>query len=218
MTSIRLKKPISEEVYNIIKSKILSNDLIPGQRLVETDIAQKLKVSRTPIREALKQLEHDGLITYYPRRGSVVSEMSIDDAIAIYEVREALESLAVRLLCMNVTRKDIKLLEQIVLDMEDSIQKEEFEILKDLHGKWTDAIIQLTTNNYLKNQMITLYENLGRLRKVSLFNVKHSLEAYKETKATLQSVIDGDEKESEKLAKIHVRNARKRFMENVIEK
>lgn len=206
---------LSNEVYNILKAKIISNELDPGDRLVETDIAKNLQVSRTPIREALKQLEQDGLVTYYPRRGSVVSEISVKDALEMYEVREVIEGLAVRLLCMNINRKDIQSLEEIVLDMEERIKSEDYDSLLNLHSKWNSRIMDLTKNKYLKNQMIGLYENLGRLRRISLYNLKDLKSACEEIKKILQGITDGDEDQCQQLAGLHVRNAKERFLANV---
>ncbi|WP_312906251.1 GntR family transcriptional regulator [Tissierella praeacuta] len=218
MSTIKLKKPISEEVYGKLKLNILKNQLKPGERLVESDIAKKLKVSRTPVREALKQLEQDGLVTYFPRRGSIVSEISIRDALELYEVREYLEGLMIRLICTNIRRSDVKLLEEIVQDMENSIKAENYDSLFSLHAKWTETIIDLTTNKQLKNQMIVLNENLGRLRKISLYNFNHTIAAYDETRDILEAIISGDEDESERLARLHVRNAKQRFMANVMDR
>lgn len=215
MSSQYNKKPISEQVYEKLKIDILNNKLKPGEKLVETDIAEEFDVSRTPIREALKQLEQDGLVTYFPRRGSMVSEISIEDALDLYEVREYLEGLSVKLVCMNVSRTEIKKFEEIVLEMEEKIEKKDYEELYKLHSDWTETIIKLTNNKYLKEQMIVLFENLDRLRSISLYNIDHTTAAYIETKDILQAIIDGDELESERLARLHVRNARERFIANI---
>lgn len=217
MKSRKSKKPISLKVYEKLKSDIINNKLKPGEKLIECDIAADLKVSRTPIREALKQLEQEGFVTYFPRRGSIVSKISIEEAMEIYEVREYLESLSIKLICTSISRKDIKLLEKIVKEMEESIEKKDYDNLYRLHTKWTDTVINFTTNKYLKAQMINLYQHLDRLRRVSLYKSKHAMQAYEETKDILQAIIDGDEIKSERLARHHVRNASKRFIENINE-
>lgn len=209
------RKPISLKVYEKIKLDIIDNKLKPGEKLIELDIAADLKVSRTPVREALKQLEQEGLVTYFPRRGSIVSQISIEDAMEIYEVREYLEGLSIKLICLNIRRKDIRELQNIVKEMEESIAELDYDRLYKLHSKWTDSVIELTVNKYLKVQMISLYQNLGRLRRVSLFQKKHAQQAFEETKDILQAIIDGDEMKSERLARQHVRNASKRFIENI---
>lgn len=217
MEQKKIRKPISLKVYEKLKLDIIDNKLKPGEKLIELDIAEELKVSRTPIREALKLLEQEGLVTYFPRRGSIVSKISIEDALEIYEVREYLESLAIKLICLNIGRKDIRKLESIILQMEESTEKDDYDNLYMLHSRWTNGIIELTTNKYLKTQMINLYQNLGRLRRISLYQKKHAMQAFLETRDILQAIIDGDEVESEKLARAHVRNASKRFIENTEE-
>ncbi len=209
------KKPISEEVYEKIKMKILKNILVPGERLIELELAEDLSVSRTPVREALKQLEQDGLITYYPRKGSIVSEVSVEDALELYEVREYLEGLAVKIVCLNISRKEIRTLEEIVKEMENQINLKDHEKLKKLHAQWSEAIINMADNKYLRTTMISLYENLGRISRVSLYYWEQSTIAYKEIKHILESIIEGDEKESEELARVHVRNAKDRYLSNI---
>ena len=215
MRNSSAKKPISEQVYDNIKMKILKNILEPGERLIELEIAEELSVSRTPIREALKQLEQDGLITYYPRKGSIVSEVSVDDALELYEVREYLEGLAVKIVCLNISRKEIRVLEDIVNDMEIQINLKDHEKLKKLHGEWSRAIINMSDNKYLTSTMISLYENLGRISRVSLYYWDQSKIAYEEIKNILDSIIEGDELESERLAKLHVKNAKERYLSNI---
>lgn len=215
MRNVSNKKPISEEVYEKIKMKILKNILEPGERLVEMELAEELSVSRTPVREALKQLEQDGLVTYYPRKGSIVSEVSVEDALELYEVRECLEGLAVKIVCLNISRKEIRDLEEIVKEMKDSINLKNHAQLKILHGQWSEAIISMANNKYLKSTMISLYENLGRISRVSLYYWEQSVIAYKETEGILGSIIKGDVEESERLAKLHVRNAKDRYLSTI---
>lgn len=217
MDSEHNKKTISGQVYEKLKIDILNNILKPGEKLVESEIAEECEVSRTPVREALKLLEQDGLVTYFPRRGSIVSEISVNDALELYEVREYLEGLAIKLICLNLNRKDIKKFEEIVFEMEKSIKEKNYENLYKLHSNWTETIIDLTKNKYLKDQMIVLFEKLDRLRRISLYNNKHTSEAYEETRDILQAIIDGDELESEKLARQHVKNAKERFIANIRE-
>ena len=215
MNSGYSKKPMSEIVYEKLREEILNNELKPGEKLIEMDISKRLDVSRTPVREALKQLEQEGLVTNYPRKGSTVSQISIEEAIEVYEVREYLEALAIRQLCLNIRRKDIRVLEEIINNMDISVSKNDNEKLYSLHSQWTKTIIELITNNYLKNQMISIYQHLERLRSVSLVRWEHSKEAFEETKQIFLALEEGDEDKSEECARVHVRNAKKRFISNV---
>ena len=215
MSIVDEKKSMSEEVYDILKSEILENKLKPGEKLVEMEISKRLNVSRTHVREALKQLEQERFVTNFPRKGSIVSEISVHDAIEIYEVREYLEGLLIKQLCLNVSRRDIKELEIIVDDMEKTISKNDRPNLYKLHSEWTEKIVELSSNEFLKSQINVVYENLERLRSVSLYKWEHMVEAYNETKNILEAIIDGDEVKAEKLARTHVINAKNRFIENM---
>jgi len=82
--------PVSIYAYNKIKAAILNNELMSGEKLVEESLAESLKISRIPIRGALRQLEQEGFVTYYPQRGSIVSHVSASLAQELYEVREVL--------------------------------------------------------------------------------------------------------------------------------
>lgn len=210
------KISMSEKVYLKLKDDILENKLKPGEKLVEEDLANEFKVSRTPVREALKQLDQDGLVTYYPRRGSVVSELSLKDAKELYEVREVLEGLAIKQICLNVDSKGITVLENIIEQMDKAIESNNFDKMKLLHKQWTEVTLLLTKNDLLKDYLISVSKNLERLRKISLYEPVHSIDAYYETKDIFHAIQNNDSENSEKLARLHVRNARKRFEKNLM--
>lgn len=213
---LKSKVSMSNTVYLKIKEDIINNRLKPGEKLVEENLAEEFCVSRTPIREALKQLDKDGLVTYYPRRGSFVSEISINDLQELYDVREVLEGLAIKHICMNIGSQNIKLLENIVANMDEAIKVGDFDQMKSLHKEWTEATLFLTKNSLLKNYLIAVTKNLVRLRKISLHEPEQSLDAYKETKDILNAIVKNDPEESERLARLHVKNARMRFEKNLI--
>ncbi|MEM7735292.1 MAG: GntR family transcriptional regulator [Deinococcota bacterium] len=104
-------------VTNRLRKLILTNQIKAGERLKQDDIARLLGVSRTPVREAIRQLETEGLITTLPYKGAVVTRVSEEELEDIYQIRIALEARATRLACHNMTPKDIEVLEQIVANM-----------------------------------------------------------------------------------------------------
>ncbi len=215
MKELRMGMPISQEVYQKIKYDILENNLKPGEKLIEENIATELNVSRTPVREALKQLDQDGLVTYFPRRGSVVSDISLEDAKELYEVREVLEGLAIKHICMNINRKDLKKLGDIVSNMEKAMAKDDYEYMTELHKVWSETTFMLIQSDLLKSYLTSIMDNLGRLRKISLYNPVHSYDAFKETRDIYNAIAENQPGECEILARLHVRNARKRFEGNI---
>jgi DNA-binding GntR family transcriptional regulator len=215
--NFKSKISMSERVYQRIKSDILENKLKPGEKLIEENLANEFNVSRTPVREALKQLDQDGLITYYPRRGSVVSQISMKDAQELYEIREVLEGLAIRRICLEVNSHNIKILENIITSMDKAIESNDYSSMEKLHRNWTEATLEMTNNELLKSYLLSVTKNLGRLRKISLYRPVQSIDAYKETKDIYNAIASNDPDESERLAKLHVRNARNRFEKNLLE-
>lgn len=211
MKSLKSNMSMSEIVYLKLKSDILENRLKPGVKLVEENLANEFNVSRTPVREALKQLDQDGLITYFTRKGSIVSQISLKDAQELYEVREVLEGLAIKQICLSMDSQSLRILEDIVAKMDEAIENNDYEMMKILHSQWTEAILSLVKNDLLKNNLVAITKNLVRLRKISLFETTQSIDAYRETKKILNAIIKSDADESENLARLHVRNAKKRF-------
>lgn len=94
--------------YEIIKGWIVNQDLGPGMKLQEDALAERLGVSRTPIREALSRLAHEGLVTMVPRRGTFVVDLTQEDIVDLYEVREAIEGMAARLAARRRTAEQLR--------------------------------------------------------------------------------------------------------------
>ena len=95
--------PLRDVVFNTLRQAILKGELAPGERLMEIQLAEKLGVSRTPIREAIRKLEKEGLVTIEPRKGAYASDISIKDMVDVLEVRQYLESLAAGMAAVRIT-------------------------------------------------------------------------------------------------------------------
>ena len=104
--------PLRDVVFNTLRQGILTGELKPGERLMEIHLADKLGVSRTPIREAIHMLELEGLVTMIPRRGAVVSQITEKGIKDVLEVRRALDVLSVELACERITADELSALEK----------------------------------------------------------------------------------------------------------
>ena len=100
--------PLRDVVFNTLRQAILRGELKPGERLMEIQLANKLGVSRTPIREAIRKLELEGLVLMIPRKGAEVAEITEKNMRDVLEVRKALEELAVQLASDNITKEEIE--------------------------------------------------------------------------------------------------------------
>jgi DNA-binding GntR family transcriptional regulator len=117
-------------VCDELRNRIVSGQLPPGLRLVESSLAEDLAVSRAPVREAIRQLEHEGFVTISPRRGAAVAELSVEDAMDCYEIRAALEAVAAKRAAKRRTDDDLALLRQILAIGDEYVTA----------GRWADLV------------------------------------------------------------------------------
>ena len=125
-------RPIREIAYEVLKKAIITGEIPAGERIVETDYADRLHISRTPLREALRKLERDGLVEYVMRRGVVVRAFTIEDVQEIYTIRNALEMLTLPSIIENATAEDIQSLREKLAEMDRAAAKDDVEALSPL--------------------------------------------------------------------------------------
>ena len=125
-------KPIREIAYEVLKKAIITGEIPAGERIVETDYADRLHISRTPLREALRKLERDGLVEYVMRRGVVVRAFTIDDVREIYTIRNSLEMLTLPAIIEKATKEDIDSLRERLSEMNRLQAKDDIEGLSPL--------------------------------------------------------------------------------------
>ena len=116
-------KPIREIAYETLKHAIITGELPAGSRIVETEYAERMHISRTPLREALRKLERDGLVEYMLRRGVVVRAFTISDVEEIYTIRNCLEMLTLPAIIENATEQDIRYLRSLLSEMDEFEEK-----------------------------------------------------------------------------------------------
>ncbi|SCH52976.1 MULTISPECIES: GntR family transcriptional regulator [unclassified Romboutsia] len=207
-------RPIREVVLDEIRSAIFENKIKPGDRLVENVIASSMGISRTPVREALRQLEIEGLAVNIPRRGTLVKGISKEDAMEIYDLREVLEGLAVRLACLNISRREINRLKEIIDIMKETMNEENYDEYMKAHTEYNDIIMSASKNKRLLSQIENIYEYLKSLRKVGLHAIEKRSDILEEHIKIVQAIDKGNEYLAEEEARKHVRNAKKRFIES----
>ncbi|MDU3010531.1 MAG: GntR family transcriptional regulator [Peptoniphilus harei] len=156
------KKSLSNLVYRDLKDKILKNQLLPGDKLIEIEIASKLGVSRTPVREALKKLEEDGLVTSFPRKSFIVSKISVKEAKNLYIVRKSLEPLAVELLAEKGFNEKTEYFQKVNEDLRVAIENKDEELAQNLIIEWNMALVSCLNNEILVEVMNMINQRLYR--------------------------------------------------------
>ena len=152
--------PLREVVFKTLRQSILTGELKPGERLMEIHLAEKLGVSRTPIREAIRKLELEGLVTMIPRRGAEVAKISEKNLKDVLEVRTCLDSLAVRLACQRITDEQIDDLKKACDDFVLATKTGEATAITKADVKLHDVIVRATGNERLQQMINTLSEQM----------------------------------------------------------
>ena len=145
--------PLREVVFNNLRDAILKGDLKPGERLLENQLADKLGVSRTPVREALRMLEQENLVLLIPRKGAQVLSISAEDIKNIMEIRSSLEVLAMKHACKNMSPEKIQELKRLNVMFEEAFEKaaelHDYQEVADIDVQFHNIIIESANNDML---------------------------------------------------------------------
>lgn len=156
--------PLRDVVFQTLRQAILRGELKPGERLMEIHLAQKLGVSRTPVREAIRKLELEGLVLMIPRKGAVVAEITISDLEDVLEVRMTLEELAVRYACKRITQEQLADLRRLSEEFKKTLYGGDVGACAQADAAFHDAIYEATGNKRLIQILNNLREVMYRYR------------------------------------------------------
>lgn len=156
--------PLRDVVFNTLRQAILRGELKPGERLMEIQLANKLGVSRTPIREAIRKLELEGLVLMIPRKGAEVAEITEKSLRDVLEVRKALEELAVQLACDKITEEEILQLKRTAKEFAEALKADDVTKFAQADVKFHDVIYKATGNLRLIQLLNNLQEQMYRYR------------------------------------------------------
>jgi DNA-binding GntR family transcriptional regulator len=156
--------PLRDVVFNSLRAAILKGELAPGERLMEKQLADRMGVSRTPIREAIRKLELEGLVVMVPRKGAEVARITEKDLKNVLEVRCALEELAVTLACEKITNDELKHLKATISEFSKAVIKEDVEKIVEKDVEFHDIIFNATGNDKLIQILNNLREQIYRYR------------------------------------------------------
>ena len=214
------KQSLTTKVYNHIRNGILDGSYKDGDFLVETRLAEELEVSRTPIREALKQLELEGLVTIIPNKGAYVDGITAKDIFDIYEIRSYLEGLCAKWACRNITEEQLDDLDEITYLSDFHIQREHWEQIFELDNRFHLLLYKACGSTVLEHILSDYHHYVERVRKNTLSSQGRAGKAAQEHKAILNAVREKNEELAEKLANEHIykslENIKKQGMENLM--
>ena len=198
--------PLRDVVFNTLRDAILTGKLVPGERLMENQLAEKLGVSRTPVREALRMLELENLVELVPRKGAQVLDMSEKDITNILEVRSALEGLATSLACKKMTKEDLQQLKNMEVDFEKAVADNDVEHFVDIDEDFHDLIFAATENDKLISIFRNLRIQLYRYRMAQAKNNETSMSTIvAHHRSIIRAIENHDAEEGASIAQGHIK-------------
>ncbi|MCI9147782.1 MAG: GntR family transcriptional regulator [Hungatella sp.] len=156
--------PLRDVVFNTLRQAILRGELEPGERLMEIQLAERLGVSRTPIREAIRKLELEGLVLMIPRKGAEVAKISEKSLRDVLELRRCLEELAIELACQRMTEEEINGLEKAQEAFREAVSSKDVMLMAETDEKYHEIIYEGTNNSRLVQIINNLREQMYRYR------------------------------------------------------
>jgi DNA-binding GntR family transcriptional regulator len=198
------KATLTDRVYETLRADILTNRLPPGTPLQEGALANALGVSRGPIREATRRLAAEGLVSVVPRRGAVVSSLSRGEFINAYQVREALEILAVRLATSRLAPADLEQLEELHQRMVRAAQAEDAGQFFEANAEFHSVFVQRSGNQLLAEIYSPLVDQMRRYRMRSMTLRGGMMRSCEEHQAILEAVRRADVEEAARLVQEHI--------------
>ncbi|MBQ1870596.1 MAG: GntR family transcriptional regulator [Lachnospiraceae bacterium] len=201
--------PLRDVVYQTLRNAILKGDLKPGERLMEMKLASKLGVSRTPIREAIRLLEKDGLAITIPRHGAMVAKMTEKDMEDVYEVRHALDCLAMKYVCGNMSHEQIAELRYAEKVFEEAIADGDDDKIQQKDAEFHSVLYEATGNTRLVSITSEISEQLARYRWAYVLHAERVEALVKEHKAIVDAIEHGDYDECIAALNIHLENQKK---------
>ncbi len=185
-------RPIREIAYEVLKHAIITGEIPAGERIVETDYADRLHISRTPLREALRKLERDGLVEYVLRRGVVVRAFTIADVEEIYTIRNALEMLTLPAIVEKATAEDIASLRAQLREMDDLMAAKDFEALSPVTRAFHRSLSAICGQNRILRVIEGQDEFITRFSAMAIRQEDRLLDAHREHYALVDYIEKRD--------------------------
>lgn len=201
-----ISTPLSLEkfAYETIKNAIILFQLVPGQSLVESELASKLNISKTPVRDALLRLEREGLVKKVAYKGTYVAEITNKGIADIFMIRAQLESLAARLVCDKLCPENIVQAQEYINLMEESIQKGEIKKASAYNTHFHDLIISQADSEWLCQILANLDDHLKRYRILSNYQSGRLAKSTQEHQLVLNAIGRKEPDHAEELMKSHI--------------
>ena len=207
--------PLRDVVFNTLRQAILTGELKPGERLMEIHLADRLGVSRTPIREAIHKLEREGLVTIIPRRGAEVAQITEKSMNDVLEVRRALDALCVELACDRITDEGLEKLKAACDNFEQCVKTKDNKKIAQADVALHDIIVQATGNQRLIQLVNNLSEQMYRYRFEYIKDSSQHKTLVEEHRIIYRSIVAKDKETAAAAARTHIDNQEKAIIRQI---
>ncbi|MBO5281581.1 MAG: GntR family transcriptional regulator [Lachnospiraceae bacterium] len=207
--------PLRDVVFNTLRQAILTGELKPGERLMEIHLANKLGVSRTPIREAIRKLELEGLVTMIPRRGAEVAQITEKSMTDVLEVRRALDALCAELACERITEAETEQLHRACEAFEAAVKTRDLKKIARADVQLHDIIVQATGNQRLVQLVNNLSEQMYRYRFEYIKDASQHQRLIEEHRIIYESIVKKDRETASQAARVHIDNQKKAIIAQI---
>lgn len=198
-------RPLREIVYEELKREILVGEIAPGTRMMEIELADEMGVSRTPVREAIRKLEKEGLVTIEPRKGAYASDVSIKDMVDVLEVREDLEAMAAAMAAQKVNEDEKKALIEATLEYKEAVESERTEDIIRCDEKFHQLIVNCSGNKTLVQLFSQVQELALRFRYLYYDDFSRYERMPMEHREIEEAILSGDYEKARVAAGEHVK-------------
>jgi len=204
--------PLRDVVFNTLRQAILTGELKPGERLMEIHLANRLGVSRTPIREAIRKLELEGLVTMIPRRGAEVAQITEKSLKDVLEVRRAMDALCAELACERMSEEELQQLKQACEEFEKATKTKDTRAIAQADVALHDIILNATGNSRLIQLVNNLAEQMYRYRFEYIKDLSQHEKLVDEHRMIYEAISKKDKQKASEVAKLHIDNQEKSIM------
>ncbi len=204
--------PLRDVVFNTLRQGILTGELKPGERLMEIHLADRLGVSRTPIREAIRMLELEGLVKMIPRKGAEVARISLQDMQDVLEVRKVLDSLATKLACFRISEEQGIRLKEAAKGFSVAVKTGDAIAIAKADVAFHDVILMASGNKRLIQMVNNLAERIYRYRLEYIKDKSYHKQLVDEHEKIMQAVLSGDAEAACKYVELHIENQEKNVL------
>lgn len=207
--------PLRDVVFNTLRQAILTGELKPGERLMEIHLANKLGVSRTPIREAIRKLELEGLVTMIPRRGAEVAQITEKSMNDVLEIRRAVDALCVELACDRISKEELEKLKSACDSFEKAVYGKDAKKIAQADVELHDIIVQATGNQRLIQLVNNLSEQMYRYRYEYIKDASQHERLIEEHRIIYESIVKKDKETASQAARMHIDNQEKAIIRQI---